>query len=374
MAFVKKTWKDRISQYPNRRTITDENGVTKPVTVGRDEGEVTQEGDAFSASNMNDLEVRIESAFASGGGGGGGGGHTILDDSGTALPQRAGLQFKGAYSEDNSTDGVTEVNIVRNMTKAEFDLLPDNKKKGIINVTDITSGSDDRFQPVIYSTEEREIGVWTDGRPVYAIVLTTSVAKSITTSRWTRMEFTTPIPTNIKEMVRMSFACNTQPNFYEGFRLSWDINEHYFKMSCEHNGTFPANTAIYIEYTKTTDAAGSGTWTPQGVPAVHYSTDEQVVGTWIDGSTLYEKTLEISDISSNTTVNVPHGVTGLANIVSYSGYATYAGTAIIPIPYTRSSSYIILNTWDSTNVTMEKANLSSSATNIKLTIRYTKSS
>ena len=64
MAFVKKTWTDRISQYPNRRTINDGN-VTKVVTVGRDEGTITQSGDAFNASNMNDLEDRIENGINS---------------------------------------------------------------------------------------------------------------------------------------------------------------------------------------------------------------------------------------------------------------------------------------------------------------------
>ena len=62
MAFVKKTWKDRISEYPNRRIIND-GYVSKPVTVSRDEGTVTEEGDAFNASNMNDLENRIEAAI-----------------------------------------------------------------------------------------------------------------------------------------------------------------------------------------------------------------------------------------------------------------------------------------------------------------------
>lgn len=62
MAFVKKTWEDRITEFPNRRTIND-GVVTKPVTVGRDEGTVYQEGDAFSAQNMNDLENRIEDAI-----------------------------------------------------------------------------------------------------------------------------------------------------------------------------------------------------------------------------------------------------------------------------------------------------------------------
>ena len=69
MAFVKKTWKDRISEYPNRRTI-DDGYVTKVVTVGRDEGTVTQAGTPFNATEMNDLESRIEAAITGGGGGG----------------------------------------------------------------------------------------------------------------------------------------------------------------------------------------------------------------------------------------------------------------------------------------------------------------
>ncbi len=66
MAFVQKNWVDRISEYPNRRTINDGN-VTKQVTVGRDEGTITEAGDAFNASNMNDLEQRIADAVYEGG-------------------------------------------------------------------------------------------------------------------------------------------------------------------------------------------------------------------------------------------------------------------------------------------------------------------
>ena len=64
MAFVKKTWQNRISEYPNRRTIND-GYTTKQVTVGRDEGIVSEEGDAFNAENMNDLEDRIDDAINS---------------------------------------------------------------------------------------------------------------------------------------------------------------------------------------------------------------------------------------------------------------------------------------------------------------------
>jgi len=60
--FNKKTWKDRESQYPRRRLLTPvEEGDAALYTVSRAEGTVTEEGDAFSAENMNDLETRIKS-------------------------------------------------------------------------------------------------------------------------------------------------------------------------------------------------------------------------------------------------------------------------------------------------------------------------
>lgn len=63
MGFTKKTWKNRIAEYINRRLLTMEDGSTNLVTVARDEGTISQEGDAFNAANMNDLEDRIEAGF-----------------------------------------------------------------------------------------------------------------------------------------------------------------------------------------------------------------------------------------------------------------------------------------------------------------------
>ena len=59
MGFVTKTWKDRITEYPTRRKLTKTDGSTETVTVERNEGTVSQEGDAFNAATMNDLESRI---------------------------------------------------------------------------------------------------------------------------------------------------------------------------------------------------------------------------------------------------------------------------------------------------------------------------
>ena len=66
MGFVTKLWKDRQSEFPNRRTLTKEDQSTELVTVTRSEGIISEEGDAFSAENMNDLETRIKNAIGTG--------------------------------------------------------------------------------------------------------------------------------------------------------------------------------------------------------------------------------------------------------------------------------------------------------------------
>lgn len=62
MSFTKKTWKDRQSEYPTRRKLVS-TGTTDEYDVTRAEGSVSQEGDAFNAVNMNDLEDRINAGF-----------------------------------------------------------------------------------------------------------------------------------------------------------------------------------------------------------------------------------------------------------------------------------------------------------------------
>lgn len=64
MGFVKKTWKDRVVEFAGRRTLTNTTtnaAVTYDVT--RAEGTVSEEGDAFNAANMNDLETRTYNAL-----------------------------------------------------------------------------------------------------------------------------------------------------------------------------------------------------------------------------------------------------------------------------------------------------------------------
>lgn len=67
MAYEKKTWKNRQSEFPNRRTMTPVDGQENAYDVTRSEGLVLEEGDAFDQNNMNDLELRIESGISEAG-------------------------------------------------------------------------------------------------------------------------------------------------------------------------------------------------------------------------------------------------------------------------------------------------------------------
>lgn len=57
MIFNKKTWKNREVEFPGRRTLTPAG--ENVYDVARNEGLILEEGDAFDAKTMNELENRI---------------------------------------------------------------------------------------------------------------------------------------------------------------------------------------------------------------------------------------------------------------------------------------------------------------------------
>lgn len=66
MAFEKKTWEDRLAEFPGRRRLVDvDTGKEYVMDVSREEGLITKVGDAFSGNNMNGLEQRIADGFGS---------------------------------------------------------------------------------------------------------------------------------------------------------------------------------------------------------------------------------------------------------------------------------------------------------------------
>lgn len=161
------------------------------------------------------------------------------------------------------------------------------------------------IQPIIYSTVEREIGVWTDGKPLYQKTFLPNYQSSQSSPG--EINFAIDIhELNVDTVVHLfgiwqRRAGDSAHLLYQFGSGEATYGDAWLRVDSENgynNGRINAtikteNTdwqCITIQYTKTTDTAGSGIWAPSGVPAVHYDSNEKIVGTWF-GETLYEKTI-----------------------------------------------------------------------------------
>lgn len=281
--------------------------------------DTTDPAGTFDPSSWSEVDITSEMGH----GGGGGGGHIYLDNSGNVMTQRTKAKFEGAYTTDNGTNDITNVAVMRTMKASEYAQLTEAEKQGIIYVDDETTGTDDKFQPVIYSTEEREIGVWTDGKPLYqkTFITPSGVDISVSSSSWTNTGIDVS-SLNIEKIIS-SFGISTDGT-YQGTILAYVENDNLTVQTTRNgNGWVVSFT---LQYTKTTDTAGSGQWTPQGVPTVHYSTDEKVIGTWIDGKPLYQKTVIATNLTSgNNTVS--NGISNIESIVENTSFIFKTGSS-----------------------------------------------
>ena len=141
---------------------------------------------SLTYSSLNTTSKTISGAInelEQGGGGGGTGGHTIKDDDGTSLTQRANLQFKGVYSHDDSTNSASVVEVAREMTWAEYQLLSAAEKKGLIMITDRTGDSNPLLPD--YSTTEHKTGrKWIDGKDIWEKTYSDTTPSSATSKNY----------------------------------------------------------------------------------------------------------------------------------------------------------------------------------------------
>lgn len=265
-------------------------------------------------------------------GGGGSGGHTILDDEGTSLTQRNDLQFKGAYSVDNSTDQITEVNVVREMTKAEFDLLTADEKVGIINVTDEGGSPDRNYSETEILSAPVQVGAssitLTDNISNYdLLVFELGVFAANMNQSFTSVALVSNIVNNPNDLTFISGATSDNDRLYS----------IYFGIK------YSSETVLTIVYSNRTGWGETGQLFSikgikygNGTQTFHnYSTAEQIVGTWIDGSTLYEKTIEkVVTCGSDQTIIDTTDIPNLNKIITVDG--AFGG---VPLTYYDTANY-----------------------------------
>ena len=104
---------------------------------------------------------------------------------------------------------------------------------------------------------------------------------------------------------------------------------------------------------------------------ITYSTDERVIGKWIDGSELYEKIINFGKLPNATTKSVDHGIT-FKEVISFSGVATTEND-VRPIPSVSATNYFISLTMNKTQVSV-LCEQNFSTHDGYITVRYTKPS
>ena len=186
--------------------------------------------------------------------------------------------------------GEAEITSYKEVTQAEYNALPISKETDGVLYCIKDVGGADSFPPLIYSDEEREIGVWRDGKPLYQKTIDTgSIPNSSSKS----------VNHNIANIDRVVDFYGTAQNSggdniplqradFSGWGVNVSVNRTRISLNAQYDLSAYTSSYITLQYTKTTDTAGSGTWNQQGGYAHHYSTTEHIIGTWIDGKPIYE--------------------------------------------------------------------------------------
>ena len=377
--------------------LAEDFNITAGSTYAKDDC-VLYNGDLYQCINPNGTtsgtfipaDWQQVKAVDVGSGGGGGGSSTLagLNDVDISTPTNNQLlkynstTQKWENEDDESGDHIT-------LTQAEYDALV---QAGTVDpdayyfISD-ANGDDSQFQPVIYSTSERVIGVWKDGKHLYEITIYNAGGASGNIN----------IAHNISNLEKCVNAFGSCHDIGTGepatgvcdmpiARIGGDNNDIGICGVDDTNIVFSIPTAfgqritdinVTLQYTKSTDVPGSGTWTPQGIPTHHYSTEEQVVGTWIDGSTLYERTFDKSSVAlpDETWTNSLLGTTGIV-IQDLSGYFLAYGGYKFPYSYYRSNAEYIswLITSGGSDINVRPSMDTNDVYAGVITIRYTKSS
>lgn len=146
------------------------------------------------------------------------------------------------------------------------------------------------------------------------------------------------------------------------------------------NGTYTPSSAIYPDYytsrpTNTSVLFCIAYKDIYSNPMNDYSTDEKVVGTWIDGKPLYQKTINLGTLPNNTTKQVAHNIQNLDAIIDGRGWAK-SSVNQIPIIYVNNANTseqlcVFVN---NTTVFLRTSADKSLYTQSYITLQYTKTS
>lgn len=202
----------------------------------------------------------------------------------------------------------------------------------------------------LYSTDEKMIGQWTDGKPVYQKVLTGTTPN--TSSQGTFVSTLISIGATVDTICHAEGYQSYQGVFTpleHTYLQTTPVTQCYFaaignsattssdrnKIKLFNSRTEWNGRSVFfiLQYTKTTDSAvaiGNDT---------DYSTSEKIIGTWTNGKPVYQKVINIGNLTTVSTeahkmANVGASVDKFVKLEFYASY----GNGHLPLSYFAEST------------------------------------
>lgn len=198
------------------------------------------------------------------------------------------------------------------------------------------------FSDLDYSTEEQLTGRrWIDGKPIYqkTVVIDTPSVTGTDIRYPHGIENVDEIIDGKTKYIRSDGVSYTEPIYIGNSSVracAFDATDIIITLQSMNISTIK----VTIFYTKTTDTVSSPVALPK-VEALHvYSTEEKVVGTWIDGQKIYEKTWKIDNTTATSNWDVTNAdFENIAFVVEATLYDTDSETPrSVPVKTRKLSS------------------------------------
>lgn len=314
-----------------------------------------------------------------------GGGHKILNASGTQLAQEEYLQFGGLLKVTDESGKTVVTDEAEEISFADWDALSEEQKEAYsagkkLNILDPPDCDGEVDIELMHLA-------WSNPNPSAS----TFAAQDITLDT-DDYDFAY-VHTNMGDFETKkgsAFRCN------EGACQTTNYVINRFRSI-----TFVSNTVLHVNDAVSQQSSGQARSTDNTLfipleiytfkknptakvnvlatnvkATVDYSTSEHKIGKWIDGSDLYEKTIDFGALPNNTTKNVAHGIGNLDYIIAITGTAKRAdgNVAVLPTVNPGNVSYGVNIYANSTTVSVQTAFDFSAWSKSYVTLRYTKTS
>ena len=228
----------------------------------------------------------------------------------------------------------------------------------------------------LYSTDEKMIGQWINGKPLYQRAFSLTIP---TTDDTVYIAIESDIEDCIETFGYASFGdgtwmclsgsdLNNKRSFYAQTSKSTS-SSNYGKLRFFFEGTIlhgkPA--IIVAKYTKISDTAisiGSDT---------DYSTEEKIIGTFVDGKPIYQKTIDCGTLTSGNN-SISHNISNIDLIVNFWGRLNEASgtTILINSKWGNSVNIDCFVNKSTVTISADGNSISPYLSSVYVTIQYTK--